>query len=123
VQQPEDAAAAAEVFRDVPLDSPAAAAAAGDDSEEEVFRDVDDSGDEAADTAAAAAGRKKQQQQQKLPEANGTAAAAAAAWPKEGCYDMRKREPLYANAEGSCWWELLVLSRHTHPSVAAFARR
>lgn len=33
------------------------------------------------------------------------------------------REPLYANAESSCWWELLLLAKHAHPSVAAFARR
>jgi hypothetical protein len=32
-------------------------------------------------------------------------------------------EPLYANAEGSCWWELMLLAKHSHPSVAAFARR
>ena len=109
LQQPEDTAAAAtEVFRDAPDDAPpsaaaaAAAAAAGSESEEEVFRDADDSKDEAA--AGGGGGTKKQKQQQKQQqgtEANGvsaaTAAAAAAAaagggkWPKEGCYDMRKR--------------------------------
>jgi ribosome biogenesis protein MAK21 len=31
-------------------------------------------------------------------------------------------EPAYALAEVSCWWELLLLAKHSHPSVAAFAR-
>jgi ribosome biogenesis protein MAK21 len=35
---------------------------------------------------------------------------------------MSKREPLYAAAETSCWWELRILAAHSHPSVAAFAR-
>lgn len=37
-------------------------------------------------------------------------------------YDMRKRDPQYANADRSCLWELLILARHAHPSVAAMAR-
>jgi ribosome biogenesis protein MAK21 len=45
-----------------------------------------------------------------------------AAWPVPGNYDMRKREPQYANAERSCFWELLPLASHAHPSVAAMAR-
>ncbi len=32
------------------------------------------------------------------------------------------REPLYANAHRSCWWELTALAQHAHPSVAAMAR-
>jgi len=44
------------------------------------------------------------------------------AWPMSGGYDMRKREPQYANAERSCFWELLPLASHAHPSVAAMAR-
>ncbi len=44
------------------------------------------------------------------------------AWPLRGSYDMRKREPQYANAERSCFWELLPLASHAHPSVAAMAR-
>jgi ribosome biogenesis protein MAK21 len=32
------------------------------------------------------------------------------------------REPLYSEAERACWWELLPLASHAHPSVAAFAR-
>jgi ribosome biogenesis protein MAK21 len=31
-------------------------------------------------------------------------------------------EPLYAEAGGACFWELLPLASHAHPSVAAFAR-
>ncbi len=30
---------------------------------------------------------------------------------------------MYALAEGSWFWELLLLSRHAHPSIAAFARQ
>lgn len=32
------------------------------------------------------------------------------------------REPLYAHAERSCLWELVVLAACVHPSVAAMAR-
>lgn len=49
-------------------------------------------------------------------------ASNQAAWPIPGSYDMRKREPQYANAERSCFWELLPLASHAHPSVAAMAR-
>jgi ribosome biogenesis protein MAK21 len=37
-------------------------------------------------------------------------------------YDMSKRDPLYARADASCWWELSLLERNVHPSVAAMAR-
>ena len=37
-------------------------------------------------------------------------------------YDMEKREPMYARAETSCWWELNVLATNAHPSVAAMSR-
>ncbi|GFR50755.1 hypothetical protein Agub_g13022, partial [Astrephomene gubernaculifera] len=50
------------------------------------------------------------------------AAAAEAAWPQSSYYQMDKREPLYANADRSCWWELTALASHAHPSVAAMAR-
>jgi ribosome biogenesis protein MAK21 len=43
-------------------------------------------------------------------------------WPPPGGYDARKREPQYANADKSCFWELLPLAAHAHPSVAAMAR-
>ena len=43
-------------------------------------------------------------------------------WPLASGYDMRKREPQFANAERSCFWELLPLASHAHPSVAAMAR-
>lgn len=44
-----------------------------------------------------------------------------AAWPKEGDYSMKKRSPQFAGAERACWWELNVLRRHVHPSVATMA--
>ena len=45
-------------------------------------------------------------------------------WPSSGGsgYDMRKRDPQYANADRTCLWELLLLASHAHPSVAAMAR-
>jgi ribosome biogenesis protein MAK21 len=46
----------------------------------------------------------------------------SSSWPMAGSYDMRKREPQFANAERSCFWELLPLASHAHPSVAAMAR-
>ncbi|KAJ9505795.1 hypothetical protein QJQ45_006511 [Haematococcus lacustris] len=48
--------------------------------------------------------------------------SSAEGWPRVGCYDMSKREPQYAGAERSCWWELAALAAHSHPSVAAMAR-
>lgn len=38
-------------------------------------------------------------------------------------YDPRKRNPLYANADKSCAWELHHLVHHYHPSVQMFARQ
>eukprot|EP00983_Pelagomonas_calceolata_P112062 1159846-Pelagomonas_calceolata.AAC.7 len=38
------------------------------------------------------------------------------------CTPVLCREPLYAMAERACWWELLALAAHAHPSVAAMAR-
>ena len=35
---------------------------------------------------------------------------------------MEKREPMYARAETSCWWELNVLAANAHPSVSAMSR-
>ncbi|KAL6757303.1 CBF/Mak21 family-domain-containing protein [Haematococcus lacustris] len=48
--------------------------------------------------------------------------SSAEGWPRAGCYDMSKREPQFAGAERSCWWELAALAAHSHPSVAAMAR-
>ncbi|KAF6001937.1 hypothetical protein F1559_001801 [Cyanidiococcus yangmingshanensis] len=36
-------------------------------------------------------------------------------------YDALKREPKYANAEKADWWELVLLGRHHHSTVVAFA--
>ncbi|KAG6543422.1 hypothetical protein Mapa_015092 [Marchantia paleacea] len=43
-------------------------------------------------------------------------------WPEKGYYDPRARDPLYCQAHRACWWELTVLAKHVHPSVAAMAR-
>ena len=48
--------------------------------------------------------------------------AASAASAASRRYDMSKRDPLYARADASCWWELATLERNVHPSVAAMAR-
>lgn len=36
-------------------------------------------------------------------------------------YDPLKREPIFSNADKIAWWELVVLSKHFHPSVAKWA--
>ncbi|WPT12707.1 Ribosome biogenesis protein NOC1 [Picochlorum sp. SENEW3] len=41
---------------------------------------------------------------------------------RDQIYDPSKRDPKYANAEKSCLWELVPLSKHAHPSVAAMAK-
>ncbi|TYZ63547.1 hypothetical protein PybrP1_005220 [[Pythium] brassicae (nom. inval.)] len=38
-------------------------------------------------------------------------------------YDPRKRNPLFANADKACAWELHHLVHHYHPSVQMFARQ
>ncbi|XVE88572.1 hypothetical protein DITRI_Ditri19aG0080000 [Diplodiscus trichospermus] len=38
-----------------------------------------------------------------------------------GGYNPRHREPSYSNADRASWWELMVLSKHVHPSVATMA--
>jgi ribosome biogenesis protein MAK21 len=38
-------------------------------------------------------------------------------------YNPLKENPLRANADNSCAWELLLLSEHNHPSVALFAKQ
>ena len=40
-----------------------------------------------------------------------------------GMYNPLKENPLRANADNSCAWELLMLVQHSHPSVAIFARQ
>ncbi|KAL2652822.1 hypothetical protein R1flu_020950 [Riccia fluitans] len=43
-------------------------------------------------------------------------------WPQKDYYNPKARDPLYSQAYRACWWELCVLARHVHPSVAAMAR-
>lgn len=38
-------------------------------------------------------------------------------------YDGKKRDPRYAAAETTCWWDILPLTQHYHPSVAMCARQ
>jgi ribosome biogenesis protein MAK21 len=70
-----------------------------EDDEEEVFRDVPDEDDEA--------------QQPSTPQ-NVPAKVSLG-------YDGRKRDPLHANADRSCLWELLPFVNHFHPTVALYA--
>jgi ribosome biogenesis protein MAK21 len=39
-----------------------------------------------------------------------------------GLYDPSKRDPQHAQAQASCLWELIPLSKHAHPSVAAMSK-
>ena len=78
------------------------------------------------DTAKPGKGQQHQQQQQEAAgrhqqQQNGSSSSGAV-WPQPSYYSMSKREPLYAAAETSCWWELRILAAHSHPSVAAFSR-
>ncbi|GIL62556.1 hypothetical protein Vafri_16644, partial [Volvox africanus] len=57
----------------------------------------------------------------KVAAAQARTASQAAVWPQPSYYQPDKREPLYANADRSCWWELTALAAHAHPSVAAMA--
>ena len=38
-------------------------------------------------------------------------------------YDPYNRDPLYARAGNSCIWELSILMKHTHPTVAKFSKQ
>ncbi|KAI5780533.1 CBF/Mak21 family-domain-containing protein [Geopyxis carbonaria] len=69
-----------------------------EDDEEEVFLDAPDSDAEDAPAAPAPKPTKA------LPT-----------------YDGRKRDPLHANADLSCAWEILSFVNHFHPTIALFA--
>mmetsp|Transcript_25238 Transcript_25238/g.68591 ORF Transcript_25238/g.68591 Transcript_25238/m.68591 type:complete len:769 (+) Transcript_25238:1389-3695(+) len=109
LMQPEETAAAGGVS------AKAGTGKAQEDEDREVFKDLDDEEQEGGAQqggTGSEAGTK----------GNGAEPGAQGAWPKPGYYDMQKREPLYAMAERACWWELLALAAHAHPSVAAMAR-
>lgn len=80
--------------------------------DDEAVEDSDSGSDEGADNHADRSSAREARAGQAPP----TPVRAGAA------YDMRKREPEYAHAERSAWWELSVLAGHIHPSVAAMAR-
>ncbi|XP_034244442.1 CCAAT/enhancer-binding protein zeta-like [Thrips palmi] len=93
-----------------------------DDSEDEHYDDVPLDENEAA----------KQKKVKKASKSDQTVKddAASAAWvyktnssnkSKSDGYDPMHRNPLYANADLSCYSELSFLSRHFHPTVALFA--
>jgi len=70
------------------------------DDDEEVFRDVPDSDSDAP-----------------------AAADPVSVTPKARlAYDGRKRDPLHAEADRSCLWELLPFLNHFHPTVALYAQ-
>jgi ribosome biogenesis protein MAK21 len=71
-----------------------------DEDEEEHFVDVPEDGE---------------------PAKNGGKPSTARA--HDTSYDARKRDPLHANADRSCLWELLPFQAHFHPSVALFASK
>lgn len=71
------------------------------DDEEETFVDVPD---EITDTVAIIS--------EKSQEVNFN----------ETQYDPRKRDPLFANADSSCLWELMPFVNHFHPTISLYAR-
>lgn len=87
----------------------------GDDVEH--FVDVDDDDDDKENGLAEDASDSDSDSDEKKLKAAKKAMESAA-----HRYDMSKRDPLYAKADQSCWWELATLERNVHPSVAAMAR-
>lgn len=55
------------------------------------------------------------------PKANGRTAQAATS--DSQAYDPRKRDPLHANASGTCLWDMLPLTQHYHPTISLYASR
>ena len=41
----------------------------------------------------------------------------------ETTYDMKKRDPLYSNANTSSLWELIPLSMHFHPTISLYSKK
>ncbi|KAG1665926.1 hypothetical protein FOA52_004515 [Chlamydomonas sp. UWO 241] len=122
ILQQEDTGSGLEAFADVDVDSDDGGdgdKAAGKDEEEAEAEaggdDDDDTGDMQLDAARPASGGAPS-------KAPASSAKATDAWPAEDEYDMAKREPLFANADRACWWELTSLASHAHPSVSAMAR-
>jgi ribosome biogenesis protein MAK21 len=74
-----------------------------DADDEEVFRDVPDEGEGVP------------QQPEESPE-------TPPKQPTLKSYDGRKRDPLHADADRSCLWELLPFLTHFHPTVTLFAQ-
>lgn len=58
-----------------------------------------------------------------VPEDGETVAPKEKAETNRPRYDARKRDPIHADAELSCLWELLPLQAHYHPSVHVLATK
>ncbi|XP_021716576.1 CCAAT/enhancer-binding protein zeta-like isoform X1 [Chenopodium quinoa] len=67
-------------------------------------------------------GRPQESSSSKLSENNGNQLESLTKQLLPGGYDPRRREPSFCNAGHTSWWELTVLSSHTHPSVSTMAR-
>ena len=76
----------------------------------------DDDSDDDAEARASESDSDSEAVRARREDADSAASAASRR------YDMSKRDPLYARADASCWWELATLERNVHPSVAAMAR-
>ena len=85
------------------------------DSDEDDDDDDDDDGEEEEESS-------KAEKAARGPRKKALGSVMTGKKEQVGGYDMRKREPLYAGADGSAWWELSALAGHMHPSVAAMAR-
>ena len=84
---------------------------AGESDEDEIFYDVPDSDDN---------GRVNGREAHDEPIAKDEADRKQQKSPKI-TYDPRKRDPIFAHAEMSSFWDLVPYMRHYHPSVSLFA--
>ncbi|KAF8469035.1 CBF/Mak21 family-domain-containing protein [Kalaharituber pfeilii] len=75
------------------------------DDEEEVFRDVPD--DDEKDSRVALDTLKEDMEKDTKKMTNS--------------YDGRKRDPVFANADRTCLWEVIPFVSHFHPSVSLYA--
>ncbi|KAJ3036867.1 hypothetical protein HDV00_002350 [Rhizophlyctis rosea] len=77
---------------------------AEEEDDEEVFRDVEEEGEEEGKVGAGEGGAGEKKEEKKSEK-----------------YDGRKRDPLFANADMSCLWELTKFTTHFHPTVSLYA--
>lgn len=92
-----------------------------DDSEDEHYEDVPLENDEASKQTKVKESSKTDQNGADEEVAPSVLKKESSSKSKPVGYDPMHRNPLYANAELSCYSELLFLTRHFHPTVGLFA--